>query len=105
MANLDVYFNQTDLQTKLDQAANKQLYLTFKTEKGSGATGAWNSTCWWGITVLGVPRNEFNSMAANESVNGSIRLVISNNNYSSFQLLCESTSQRKPLFIVNLAQG
>jgi len=46
MANLDVYFNQTDLQTKLDQAANKQLYLTFKTEKGSGATGAWDSTCW-----------------------------------------------------------
>jgi hypothetical protein len=105
LASYPIYFNQTDFQTKLDQAASKHLDLKYKVERGVGETSAWNYTDWWGITVFGVQKNQFNWLAANESVNGSIRFVLGNETYSSLELVCRSTSQQKPLFNVNLAQG
>jgi hypothetical protein len=104
LASYPIYFNQTNLQTKLSQASSKYLELTYKVGSGGGAASplTYDNNDWWGITVLGVSNNEFNWLAANESVNGSIRFMLGNYNYSSFQLVCRSTSQQKPLFTVNI---
>jgi hypothetical protein len=105
LADYTVYFNQSSFETKFDQsAANKHLELTYKTAKGGGG-GAYppNYSNWWGITMSGA--TEFNSLTANERINGSMVYVLTPDSYSSFGLVCKSTSEQKPLFIVNLAQG
>jgi len=106
LASYPIYFNQTNLQTKLSQASSKYLELTYKVGSGEGGASPFtnNNNEWWGITVFGVPNNEFNWLAANESINGSIRFMLGDDTYHSFQLVCKSNSQQKPLFIVNLGQ-
>jgi len=92
---------------------NKHLDLTFNSGVGTGEASPlvnFNGTDSGGITVFGVPNNEltnndFNWLAVNESINGSIRYVLGDAAYSSFELVCRSTSQQKPLFTVNLTNG
>jgi len=105
LADKAVYFNQSGFQTKFEQAAaSKHLELTFRTTSGGGGSAYPNNyNDWWGITVFGGP--EFNSLTANENIGGSILYVLTPDSYISFELVCKSTSQQKPLFNVNLAQG
>jgi hypothetical protein len=104
LASYSLFFNQSDVQTKFDQVSSKQLYLKYETKKGFGETSAWNFSDWWGITILGFQKNGFNWLSPDESVNGSIRFVLGDNSYTSFQLVCRSSLHQKPLFVVNLTQ-
>jgi hypothetical protein len=85
------------------QTPNKHLYLNFQSGGSDGGVSArndpWNSSDTLGITT---PDDKLNSLAINQSVDGSILFVIGNGNYSSFQLVCRAESQQKPLFIVDL---
>ena len=104
LAAYPIDFNQPELQLKLAQAADKQLYRACTLESGGGGEASarvYNNSDWWGITFS---RTGFNGLAANESVNGAIRFVLGNGNFTSFQLVCVSSSQQKPLFIVDLMQ-
>ncbi len=82
---------------------NKHLYLNFQSRSSVGSVSAWNDP-WNGSDTLGIttPDNKLNSLAINESVDGSILFVLGNGNYSSFRLVCLADSQQKPLFIVDL---
>ena len=106
LADYTIYFNQSSLETKFDQAiSNKHLELTYGTSKGGGGGGAYpyNHTNWWGITWPGNP--ELNSLTANQQINGSMLFTLTPNSFNTFELTCRQTSQEKPLFTVNLAQG
>ncbi len=106
LADDTVYFNQSSLETKFDQAAsNKHLELTYGSAKGGSGGGAYpyNHTNWWGITWPGNP--ELNSLIANQQINGSMLFTLTPNSFSTFELTCKQTSQEKPLFTVDLAQG
>jgi len=105
-ASYPIYFNQTNWQTKLSQASSKYLELTFKQGNGGGGTSplTTDNNDWWGVTFFGVPNDEFTWLAANQNINGSIRFVLGADTYRSFQLVCRSISQQKPLFTVNLNQ-
>jgi hypothetical protein len=87
-------------QSEFPEPSNKFLVLSYGTSKEHGETSAWNGF----NDSLGIatPDNEISSLAANQSVDGSIRFVLGNGNYTSFQLICRAYSQQKPLFIVEL---
>lgn len=103
LADYTVYFNQSSLETIFDQAAsNKHLELTYRTTKGGGSAYPYKHTNWWGITSPGYL--EFNSLTANQQINGSMLFTLTPNSFSTFELTCRQTSQQKPLFTVNLAQ-
>ncbi len=107
LTNQTFNFNQLDFQEKFyKEAGSKELTLYFyinRTQKGGVGSGDYRS--WWGITVSGKLMDELGSLEANGSVNGSIRFMQRTANYTSFDLLCTSNAQQKPLFIVNLTQG
>ena len=104
LTNQTFNFNQLDFQEKFyEDAGSKELTLYFYvngTQKGGVGSGDYRS--WWGIKVSGKPMNELGSLEANGSVYGSIRFMQRTANYTSFDLLCTSSSQQKPLFIVGV---
>ena len=79
--------------------SGKHLFLRYQAGTGHGEVSAWNDSDSLGINT---PDNELNSLSVNQSVDGTIRFVLGNDNYSSFQLVCRADSQQKPLFIVDL---
>jgi hypothetical protein len=107
LTNQTLNFNQRNFEEKFyKEAGSKDLTLYFYingTQKGGVGGGDYRS--WWGTTVSGIPMNDLGSLVANGSVNGSIRYMQRTGNYTSFDLICTSTSQQKPLFVVNLTQG
>ena len=107
LTNQTFNFNQLNFEEKFyKEAGSKDLTLDFYingTHKGGVGVGDYRS--WWGITVSGIPMNELGSLVANGSVNGSIRFMQRTANYTSFDLICRSASQQKPLYVVNLTQG
>ncbi len=107
LTNQTLNFNQLDFQKKFYNAAgNKELTLYFYiNDTQKGGVGSGDCRTWWGVRVSGKPMNELSSLEANGSVNGSIRFMQRTANYTSFNLLCTSSSQQKPLFVVNLNQG
>lgn len=82
-------------QSLFPEPLNKHLYLVYQTALGYGELSAWNDS-------LGIPENGLNSLAEDQSVDGSIKFVTSNGNYTFSQLVCRAEAQMKPLFIVNL---
>jgi len=106
LSNHPIYFNEGEFPQKFNQATNKQFYIEYEKEGGRGGTSVRKSgDNWgdlWGITVFGVPNDGFKSLAANESVNGSMHFVLGNATYTSFTIICRSNAESKPLFIVSL---
>ena len=87
-------------QSEFAESLIKHLFLRYQTSAYHGEVSAWNESYGMGIVT---PDNEINSLTVNQSVNGSIRFVLGNSNYSSFQLVCRVESQLKPLFTVDLS--